>query len=622
MSEPDDSDASEHDEHTDLPGKNSFNLSKSSSLTTTQMPSQISSSNNSNLISNKKYNNIMLIKNEQIVSNTSSIKAKTKKPVDRLKNLNMFGNDKDKEKPMSDVKMPAMKSLNNLNLNNVGNNLFDMDQHRQHLHTDDPDIQQQPNLGVSDRMSKEKQKFFRFSAFNCERKTKLNNNNNNNNSNNKNNNSNGSLDVTSQGLLNNHVTPSQKNQKKKQKILDKYEFVSSEDSDQEDGENVDEEEEVEDEDIEVEKICDKNQLLNNTKSNLTVNNLNNLNLSNFNSNSLKSRDKVSRIRSRLSSDEAESSCCTSEEEGEGERERKGEKEEEDSSSDSESSSSDDGTSTSSSEDGSKSSSSSCTSDDENTDKKIEALNKAESLINNKNVFAYINSRELQKQSSVVYNRSYCWTSMPFVKPNQSSSNSLFQQEEEQPPVSFTNTQKSPEVWGFAAEAKKTVNIFNNSQIFDSGSQADNESDLDHRRRDPNVRKKNCRRNMDGNCKKGRSQKRSPIKKHSKNPEFLLSSRKENMLASNSMISSEDEKQLSPSKLVKQAINYKKYDTNTLNNKKLIMDLSFQNHTSEVDDADDEHAATASKLLPTPMKQQSQPPYNNNQSDMGKKTKKT
>ena len=87
-----------------------------------------------------------------------------------------------------------------------------------------------------------------------------------------------------------------------------------------------------------------------------------------------------------------------------------------------------------------------------------------------------------------------------------------------------------------------------------------------------------------------------------------------------MSSDDDAKELSPSKMVKKAVNYKKFDNNTLNNKKLIMDNSIN--------GEDHHL----HLVKVPLNQvdsdftsskQSQPPYIStiNQSDMGKNTHK-
>lgn len=421
----------EEDEDMDeIPGK--IKSSKPTLLTSTA----------TNSSHTQNYNNIILIKNEQIVSNTSSLKSKLAET---------------------------------------------LRQQQHHL------------LGESDRMSKEKQKFFRFSAFNSERRSK----------------------------------------QPAGEPIDKYKFVSSS--------------------SDSEPICDKSSLLSRKKSNN-----NNTLLSN--KNNLVGSRKGGKLRKS-----SDSSCCSSDDDSSG------------SSSSDSSSSSDDSKSNSSN------SSSSFTSGG-HTVKKFEELNKAETLINTKNVFAYINSRELNSNVQLpVLNKSYCWTSLPFLQMNSGSATPF-----QNPTSSFQGSFGQPssqklesDVWGFAAEAKKPLNIFtaSDSENRQNHSQTD-DSDCDVPLSQRRKRHK---------AHKNRQRHKATVPARYNNSEFFKSTRKTTLLKNNMIMSSDDEAQLSPSKMVQKAINYKKYDLNTL--------------TEKATEKTEEVTAAPTKL---------QPPYNTlNQSDMGK-----
>lgn len=595
VSDTDDSD----EEVTDIPGKNCFNFN--------QLPSF--SSNNS-FSNNKKYNNIMLIKNEQIISNTSSIKQAMKsKQLDRN---NLIMNQSNIQNNLSNNILMTSNAGNNFNYINKSNGSAVEPPQQTSDNMVDRVLQQQ-HLGVSDRMSKEKQKFFRFSAFNKSKMQKQNHINNNNSMNNKNDDK-----STKNASLSSD-----------QAIIDKYKFVTSESEDEEDH-GLDN------------KVCDNKLLLNkrknntksvkistktlhnNNKSNLTVNNLNALNnLNNINlSNSKSTKLSVDRkgkgegggkrkgTKSKLRAGQESTSCSGSEE-----MEEAGDEEE--SSSDSDSSSSEgEGSSTTSSDESNSSSSSS--SSEQNNDKKLKALNRAETLINNKNVFAYINSRELQKQSSK--NRSYCWTSLPSQENQEKNEDK--EKESPSPGNPFGKVIKCPEVWGFAAEAKKSVNIFNNPFRMESEDGDDDNSESDrNNKKIHRIKKKNSPRKKA--CSKNQNKCKTNFVDGSKNHDFWLTSRNLTLLNNNSIMSSDDDnKKLSPSRLFKKAVNYKKYDNQTLNNKKLIMNENSNLNKNPESDEDVDELPNEQQIG---NRQQFQPPYNNNnqsESDMGKISKET
>ncbi|CAO1398382.1 unnamed protein product [Diamesa hyperborea] len=481
-----------------------------------------SNSNNNNNINNnnnqnQKYNNIILIKNEQIVSNSSSIKQAAKH-AKQTSNNNIIGNNNINSSNNSCNKLTVTHQ-------NPSSQEMALGQHQQQPHN------QQQYLGVSDRMSKEKQKFFRFSVFNSERKTKV---------------------ASSSSKSKNSISNTNSN------LLNS----SSQGSSRE---------------IKVKNRKEK---------------------------AMRSKANTSNTQNKQqNSSEDESTCCSSEGESDA------------SSSDSDSTSSD----SSSSSSGSKSSStanSSYSSEHENNSKKMDALNRAESIINNKNVFAYINSRELSQSSS--QGRSNCWTSLPLFKDNQSSSqsDSLFKKQRSTLQKSFgAGTKNENEVWGFAAEAKKSVNIFTNSDS-ERGSQRPNnmseiESDCEMSLlslRSASTLSKNHRRKGDAG---------SSLSKAAHEYQFMKR-RTTTLCKNNTIMSSDDDtKELSPSKMVKKAVNYKKFDNNALNNQKLIMDHNINGE-------DHQHQ----QLVKVPLNQvdsdftsskQSQPPYIStiNQSDMEK-----
>ena len=557
MPTPIETDESDNNEDHDLPGKKSKTNPRNNQKSLNSTPS--------NRVSN--YNNIMLIKNEQIVSNSSSLK--------QLKAQNHLASS-----PNSKALTPVTHQT-----------MVDDASSVMTLHSLDVECQQQnPSstpLGVSDRMSKEKQKFFRFSVFNSERKAK-------------------SVDNNQQpkGSLNNNKNKNGKvstNGDATADTYDKYKFVSSSDS-------------------EREAICDKT----NKAKGKTVSvgkktlagagrKVNNVKDSKVKS-KLKAKDKEKvrqkQTTSNLTSED--SSCCTSEGE--------------DSGSSSDTSSSSSGSSSSSSGSTTSANSSSLSAGgDQNSSNKASLANKAES-INTMNVFACINSRELTGQTK---RPPYCWTSMPFAKTQQSDS--LFKKQSTKSKSFGANSKNENEVWGFAAEAKKSLNIFTNS---DSESRTHRVSNFSGTESDCRMslmslgstiaRNRTSRSSRDAGSSRFTHQ--MPLisfnlRKNSN--DYLSNHRTTTLMRNNTIMSSDDDaKQLSPSKLFRKAVNYKKFDNNTLNNKKLIMDTSLNGAKYG---CDDRPVKEPSKVGPIESSEssckQSQPPYNNNtnnQSDMGKK----
>lgn len=432
-------DESDNNEELDVPGKKSKTNPRNNQKSLNSTPS--------NRVSNSNYNNIMLIKNEQIVSNSSSIKKSSS----------------------------ACRSVTHQVLDES------VAERRQ---------QQNPSsLGVSDRMSKEKQKFFRFSVFNK---------------------------AKSKGSVNNSSNHNG---------VDAYKYVSSSDS-------------------EREVICDK---AGKSKGKMIAG-------------SRKSKTKSKKGKTRSS----ESSCCSSDGE---------------SGSSSGSSSSTSG----STSDTSSSSSSSCT----NESPKTSLANKAES-INTMNVFACINSRELTSQTK---RPPSCWA-LPT-----DSSESLFKKKSR----TFADRQEN-EVWGFAAEAKKSLNIFDAS---DSESRTRNFSGTESDGRlsllSLDTRHRLSRGNRDAESSRFTQM---PLKRTTAS-EFVLANRRTTTLMRNNAIMSSDDDakhQLSPSKLFRKAASYKQFDNNALNNKKLIMDTSLNGAKYGSDE----------RPVKEPQKHESpsKPPYNN------------
>jgi hypothetical protein len=352
--------------------------------------------------------------------------------------------------------------------------------------------QQNPSsLGVSDRMSKEKQKFFRFSVFNK---------------------------AKSKGSVNNSSNQNGVGGAS----VDAYKYVSSSDS-------------------EREAICDK-------------------------AGKAKGKMVAKKSKSKVKRTEAESSCCSSDEES--------------------GSSSDSSSSTSgSTSDTSSSSSTSCS----NESPKTSLANKAES-INTMNVFACINSRELTSQTV----KPSCWALPP------KSSESLFKKKSR----TFADRQEN-EVWGFAAEAKKSLNIFTAS---DSESRSRNfsgtESDCYMSLLSLDTRHRLSRSSRDAGSSRITQM---PLKRTTAS-EYALANRRTTTLMRNNLIMSSDDdakQQLSPSKLFRKAVSYKRFDNNTLNNKKLIMDTSLNGAKYGSDER-----PVKEPQKQTPLDSPSKPPYNN------------
>lgn len=557
------SDESDENDELDVPGKKSKTNPRNNQKSLNSKPTN----------KNSNYNNIMLIKNEQIVSNSSSLK--------QLK-----------------AQYHLASSLNSKALTPVTHQQLMLDEasitsaaDRQQQNPSSTTTTSTP-LGVSDRMSKEKQKFFRFSVFNSERKAKsvdgqsgqqskssLNNNKSKNNNNNH--------KVTTNGIGTGDASAG---------TYDKYKFVSSSDSEHD-----------------RDTICDKTKAKAKGKS-VSADKPE----TGRKSNHVKDKTKKDKGKSRqkqsashLTSDD--SSCCSSDGEDTG--------------SSSDSSTSSTGTSSSSS-DSSSSANSSCSSAGEgnqNSPSKASLANKAES-INTMNVFACINSRELTSQTK---RPPYCWTSMPFAKSQQSES--LFKKQSTKSKSFGANNRSENEVWGFAAEAKKSLNIFTNS---DSESRTHRMSNFSGTESDcqmsllslssTNARNRISRSDRDAGSSRFTNQ--MPLLAPHLRKNLLSNNRTTTLMRNSTIMSSDDDaRQLSPSKMFRKAVNYKKFDNNTLNNKKLIMDTSLNGAKYGCDDRpvkepDSNKDPIEPSSEPTP--KQSQPPYNNNtnnlSTDMGKK----
>jgi hypothetical protein len=422
---------------------------------------------------------------------------------------------------------------------------------------------------VTDRMSKEKQKFFRFSVFNSERKSKLvkstkqkllSINNNNNLSTLKSSTNNLAITNTSTQPLVGH---------------DKYKFETSSDS---------ENERVNDCDIasktinNVKKAKEKNT--NVTKSKKSSQTLSKDCTTRQSNSHVKSKQKVKKNHSLTSEDDSMSSYCSSDDEN--------------------SASSSESSSDSSSDSGSSSSSSSgsCSSSSANKNRNLKPttslLNKTEA-INTMNVFACINSRELANQTG----NSYCWSTMPFSASQQNDGPSLFKTQPQKfyNPFGLATRSESDNAWGFAAEAKKAVNIFNSN------------SDSEKNRK---IKKKQSSSALNESSSILAMTNR--LSKHKLANEYFATNRRTTTLMRNNIIMSSDDdaKQMSPSKMFRKAVNYKKFDNHKLNNKKLIMDPN----------ANDGHCADNPVKADSNSKiELSQSPYHNsknNHLELGKK----
>lgn len=244
-----------------------------------------------------------------------------------------------------------------------------------------------------------------------------------------------------------------------------------------------------------------------------------------------------------------------------------------------------------------------------------------------NVFACINSRELSSQTQ---RPPYCWTSMPSVKSNQSES--LFKKQSTKTKSFGSSGRNENEVWGFAAEAKKSLNIFTNSDSESrthrtnfSGTESDCQMSLLSLGSASFARHRPSRSARDSSTLNHRLPSLAALSRNNSKiaNDYLLSNRRTTSLMRNNAIMSSDDdaaKELSPSKLFRKAVSYKKFDNNTLNNKKLIMDTSLNGAKYGCDERPvKEPAGLVESSEPTSAKQ-SQPPYNNsnNQSDLGKK----
>lgn len=569
---PEDSDDDE--EELDVPGKKS----KSNTLKNQK------SLNRSSL----KYNNIMLIKNEQIVSNSSSINS--------ISSLTQSLTRLDDQAPLvSSLSVAERQQQNPNTLNNRGD--------------------------VSDRMSKEKQKFFRFSVFNSERKhAKPKSPNGDNNDFN----TNGGIEGCD-GLV--------------AGAYDKYNFVSSSDS-------------------EDEKICDKKNKLGrpralDKKTNSSVpsslkpprppssslpnthNNNNNKIERNKNSstktattNGRKKADKSSKQKSKkLSSD---TSCCSSES---------------GSTSDESSTSSDIGSSTSTSGSSStiadKTSSqlnnkSSSTKHTKTASPKAASLAHKTETINTMNVFAAINSRELMSQQGKEKRSPYCWNNTtPFSPQHGDNGDNPFRNSDTS---SFgQRKQRKNEVWGFAAEAQKSMNIFNASSDNESRSAAQCLSNISGTESDCHMSMLSMNSSTKQNnsviasrrlSRSNRDASASCISRQLPSIARSSNHRTITLMRNNTIMSSDDDaKQLTPSSLVRKAVNYKKFDNSSAtNSKKLIMDASLNGAKYGADDrpvkekmqsmtesSSTSNSATTPSVAMTSQTSNSvtQPPYDNN-----------
>lgn len=553
------------DNNDDLPGKKAKTIPRNNQKSLNSTPSNRPSN----------YNNIMLIKNEQIVSNSSSLK--------QLKALNLLASS-----PLTDA-LAREQMLVDASTALAFHSSLNAERQQQNPHSS--------SLGVSDRMSKEKQKFFRFSVFNSERKSKsvdgkkqqkssLNNNK-------------SKTNVNHKNLLNGDASGG---------TYDKYKFVSSSDSE-----------------IEREIICDKpNKPRGRPPGKKTLAAQSGAKVNNSRDPKAKTKLKVKekdKDKPKSLNLTSDSSCCSSDGEDSG------------SSSDSSSSSSGSSSSSSGSSSSANSSCSSTAAAAKIASGKGNLANKAES-INTMNVFACINSRELTSQNK---RPPYCWTPMPFSKSQQSDS--LFKKHSTKSKSFGAGSKNENEVWGFAAEAKKSLNIFNNSDSESRTNRMSNVSGNDSDCRmsmfsacSTSAPNRISRNNRDAGSSRLNHQMPLIPSSHLRNSKMinsndylLLNRRTTSLMRNNAIMSSDDDaKQLSPSKLFRKAVSYKKFDNNTLNNKKLIMDTSLNGAKYGCDERPVKEPTKPTGTTPIDSSEstkQSQPPYNNNsnnQSDIGKK----
>lgn len=149
--------------------------------------------------------------------------------------------------------------------------------------------------------------------------------------------------------------------------------------------------------------------------------------------------------------------------------------------------------------------------------------------------------------------------MPFSGSQQSDSSSLFKTQ----PANFYNPfglasrNECDNTWGFAAEAKKAVNIFNSN------------SDSEKSRKTKSNKQSTSALNKSSSMLAVTNK----LSKHKlANEYFAINRRTTTLMRNNTIMSSDDDaKHLSPSKMFRKAVNYKKFDNHKLNNKKLIMD---------------------------------------------------
>lgn len=221
--------------------------------------------------------------------------------------------------------------------------------------------------------------------------------------------------------------------------------------------------------------------------------------------------------------------------------------------------------------------------------------------------------------------------MPFAKSQQSDS--LFKKQSSKSKSFGANGRSENEVWGFAAEAKKSLNIFTNS---DSESRTHRLSNFSGTESDCQMsllslstsvaRSRTSRSNRDARLTHQLPLLARHLRKKSKSAgEYLLANRRTTTLMRNNAIMSSDDdaKQLSPSNLFRKAVNYKKFDNNTLNNKKLIMDTSLNGAKYGNDDRPVKEPSKASVIESSESSSKlSQPPYSNNTNNQSELLGKT
>jgi hypothetical protein len=411
--------------------------------------------------------------------------------------------------------------------------------------TSDPHHQQQNKnfLGSSDRMSKEKQKFFRFSIFNSERK------------------------VNGKSVKSNSVA--RKLNKSKQVSNDKSMMLSSSsDDDDDNGDNNDE--------IEIEKNRRPRKSL---QSNVPG---------------------VKKMKLKAATTAAKATAAAAAAAPSRTTKKQQNKNLETTSSSSSSTSSEDD------------SQSSCSSSEENIIKsplkknhsvndsytsssspllesaKSRCVNKT-NTINTMNAFACINSRDLENSENSFRYQS----SIKFMKDQHSSNNSPMSSK-------FTTLNSSSGVdkdsWGFAAEAKKTQNVFATDDIRLPSASPSTSSQAALVLTEKYLSLKN-------------------------NKSISNSHHRGNVALSNE--ENDASKRITPSNMFKKAVNYKKFDDqNSLNNNKCLL-TDMKNHgqsdsktTSSLNDPLD---ADSNKKNPSTKRSQS-PLNNNNQFDVGKEIK--